>query len=48
MRSDCITVMDVGASVALLSAHMVRQPNVRVLAIEPIPDVSAQIPAWTT
>lgn len=44
MRSDCITVVDVGASVGLLSAHMARLPGVRVLAIEPLPDVAAQIP----
>lgn len=37
-------MVDVGASVGLLSAHMARLPGVRVFAIEALPDVAAQIP----
>ncbi len=41
---DVLTVVDVGASIGLLSRYMAKIPGVRVLAIEPLPDVAAQIP----
>lgn len=43
-QQEVLTVVDVGASVGLLAAHMAKLPQVRVMAIEPLPDIAAKIP----